>query len=141
VLFGEMSLIGPRPLLPEDQPSNRFVRLSVRPGISGWAQVNGGKLVTKEQKEKLDEMYVHNVSLWLDLQIVVLTLKMVLKGHSSSEESLADREQVQDKNIKFQDSIRGTGRPMADPDVAGLDLNMELNLEYRGGANGTRAQA
>ena len=53
VLFGEMSLIGPRPLLPEDQPANTSIRLSVRPGISGWAQVNGAKLVTKERKRKV----------------------------------------------------------------------------------------
>src|SRR5262249_52224304 len=52
VLFGEMSMIGPRPLLPEDQPTNSSIRLSVRPGISGWAQVNGAKLVTKEEKQK-----------------------------------------------------------------------------------------
>ena len=53
VLFGEMSLIGPRPLLPEDQPANTSIRLSVRPGISGWAQVNGAKLVTKERKRRV----------------------------------------------------------------------------------------
>ena len=63
VLFGDMSLIGPRPLLPEDQPANTSIRLSVRPGISGWAQVNGAKLVTKDEKEKLDEWYVRNASL------------------------------------------------------------------------------
>src|SRR6201982_2799027 len=88
VLFGEMSLIGPRPLLPEDQPTNTSIRLSVRPGISGWAQVNGAKLVTKEEKEKLDEWYVNNASLWVDLQIIKMTLKVMLKGRGSSEEIL-----------------------------------------------------
>jgi hypothetical protein len=63
VLFGEMSMIGPRPLLPEDQPTNTSIRLSVRPGISGWGQVNGAKLVTKKEKQRLDEWYVHNASL------------------------------------------------------------------------------
>jgi lipopolysaccharide/colanic/teichoic acid biosynthesis glycosyltransferase len=63
VLFGEMSMIGPRPLLPEDQPSNTSLRLSVRPGISGWAQVKGAKLVTKEEKQKFDEWYVHRCGL------------------------------------------------------------------------------
>ena len=53
VLLGDMSLIGPRPLLPEDQPSNISVRLSVRPGITGWAQINGGKLVTPEEKGEI----------------------------------------------------------------------------------------
>jgi len=97
VLFGEMSLIGPRPLLPEDQPTNTSVRLSVRPGISGWAQVNGAKLVTKEEKEKLDEWYVRNASLWLDLHIAMMTIKLVLGGRVSSQEILADTEQVQSR--------------------------------------------
>jgi lipopolysaccharide/colanic/teichoic acid biosynthesis glycosyltransferase len=97
VLFGEMSLIGPRPLLPEDQPTNTSIRLSVRPGISGWAQVNGAKLVTKEEKEKLDEWYVRNASLWLDLRILMMTIKVVMRGRVSSQEILADTEQVQSK--------------------------------------------
>jgi lipopolysaccharide/colanic/teichoic acid biosynthesis glycosyltransferase len=97
VLFGEMSLIGPRPLLPEDQPTNTSLRLSVRPGISGWAQLNGAKLVTKEEKQKLDEWYVHNASLWLDLRIATMTINLLLKGRVSSQESSADIEQVQSK--------------------------------------------
>jgi lipopolysaccharide/colanic/teichoic acid biosynthesis glycosyltransferase len=97
VLMGDMSLIGPRPLLPEDQPANRSVRLSVRPGISGWAQVNGAKLVSKEDKEELDEWYIRNASLATDVRIMLLTLKVMMKGHS--EEAKADTEQVQSKNI------------------------------------------
>jgi lipopolysaccharide/colanic/teichoic acid biosynthesis glycosyltransferase len=97
VLFGEMSMIGPRPLLPEDQPSNTSLRLSVRPGISGWAQVNGAKLVAKEEKQKLDEWYVHNASLWLDLRIAMMTIKLLLRGRLSSQEILADTEQVRSK--------------------------------------------
>ena len=75
VLFGDMSLIGPRPLLPEDQPANKAIRLMVRPGVSGWAQVNGGKLVSKEDKEKLDEWYVRNASLGLDCRIAFMTIQ------------------------------------------------------------------
>src|SRR5262245_44595984 len=101
VLFGEMSLIGPRPLLPEDQPENTSIRLSVRPGISGWAQVNGAKLVTKEQKEQLDDWYVRNASLLLDFWIIVMTIKLVLRGRVSSQEILADTEQVQSRNNGF----------------------------------------
>jgi lipopolysaccharide/colanic/teichoic acid biosynthesis glycosyltransferase len=55
VLVGDMSLIGPRPLLPHDQPSDASTRLMVRPGITGWAQVNGGKSITPTQKNALDE--------------------------------------------------------------------------------------
>jgi lipopolysaccharide/colanic/teichoic acid biosynthesis glycosyltransferase len=109
VLFGEMSLIGPRPLLPEDQPANTSIRLSVRPGISGWAQVNGAKLVTKEEKEGLDEWYVRNASLWLDLQIIVMTIKVILKGRVSSQEILADTEQVKRKNNGFDVGLPATG--------------------------------
>src|SRR6516164_5897162 len=96
-----MSLIGPRPLLPEDQPENTSIRLSVRPGISGWAQVNGAKLVTKEQKEQLDDWYVRNASLLLDFWIIMMTIKLVLRGRVSSQEILADTEQVQSKNNGF----------------------------------------
>jgi lipopolysaccharide/colanic/teichoic acid biosynthesis glycosyltransferase len=100
VLLGDMSLIGPRPLLPEDQPANRSVRLSVRPGITGWAQVNGGKLVSKEEKEKLDEWYIRNASLATDMRIIFMTLKMIMKSYWSSEEAEADTEQVRGKQIE-----------------------------------------
>jgi hypothetical protein len=80
ILVGDMSLIGPRPLLPRDQPKNIDIRLMVRPGITGWAQVNGGILLTPEEKERLDEFYVRNASLWLDLRIVVMTALMFFRG-------------------------------------------------------------
>jgi len=99
VLVGDMSLIGPRPLLPEDQPKNRTVRLSIRPGITGWAQVNGGKLLTAEDKEKLDEWYVRNASIFVDLKIVLKTLHMIFVGRAeehirvtASRQSVAVRE-------------------------------------------------
>ena len=62
-----MSLVGPRPLLPRDQPSDPSLRLMVRPGITGWAQVNGGKLLTSTEKNELDEWYIQNASFFLDL--------------------------------------------------------------------------
>jgi len=80
ILVGDMSLIGPRPLLPRDQPKNIEIRLMVRPGITGWAQVNGGILLTPDEKERLDEFYVRNASLWLDLRIVVMTALMFFRG-------------------------------------------------------------
>lgn len=97
VLFGDMSLIGPRPLLPEDQPSNTALRLSVRPGITGWAQVNGAKLVSKEDKEKFDEWYVRNASPWLDTKIALMTLRILTRNYLGSEEALADLAQVKAK--------------------------------------------
>lgn len=84
VLVGDMSLIGPRPLLPRDQPPNPEVRLSVRPGISGWAQVHGGTLLTPDEKNVLDEWYVHNASFWVDFRIVMKTIGILLTGERQS---------------------------------------------------------
>jgi lipopolysaccharide/colanic/teichoic acid biosynthesis glycosyltransferase len=109
VLLGDMSLIGPRPLLPQDQPSNTSIRLSVRPGITGWAQVNGAKLVTKEEKEKLDEWYIRNASLRVDLRILMMTLRMMLRNRFSSLETVADSEQVQSRNIGFVPATAPSG--------------------------------
>src|SRR5262249_10930534 len=105
VLMGDMSLIGPRPLLPEDQPGNTHIRLSVRPGISGWAQVNGAKLVSKEEKEKLDEWYIRNASLWMDLRIVGLTLRVLVSSRLSSREATADVEQVSSRNLDLKRTL------------------------------------
>jgi lipopolysaccharide/colanic/teichoic acid biosynthesis glycosyltransferase len=85
VLVGDMSLIGPRPLLPRDQPRNMAARLSVRPGITGWAQVNGGVLLSPDEKEQLDEWYIRNASPLLDLRIIALTLMMFLRGDRRTE--------------------------------------------------------
>jgi lipopolysaccharide/colanic/teichoic acid biosynthesis glycosyltransferase len=97
VLFGDMSLIGPRPMLPEDQPSNTALRLSVRPGITGWAQVNGAKLVSKEDKEKFDEWYIRNASPWVDTKIALMTLRILTRNYLGSAEAVADLAQVQAK--------------------------------------------
>jgi lipopolysaccharide/colanic/teichoic acid biosynthesis glycosyltransferase len=80
VLIGDMSLIGPRPLLPCDQAPEYAARLSVRPGITGWAQVNGGRIISTDDKLVLDVWYVQNASFMLDLAIVLRTVKMVLFG-------------------------------------------------------------
>ena len=82
VLLGNMSLIGPRPLLPEYLPLyNDFQkkRHLIKPGITGWAQINGRNAVEWEKKFMFDVWYVENMSFLLDLQIMFLTLKKVLK--------------------------------------------------------------
>lgn len=81
VLKGEMSLVGPRPLLMEYLPlysAQQYRRHEVRPGVTGWAQVNGRNALSWEDKFKLDVWYVDNWSIWLDVKIVFLTLKKVL---------------------------------------------------------------
>jgi lipopolysaccharide/colanic/teichoic acid biosynthesis glycosyltransferase len=88
VLVGDMSLIGPRPLLPKDQPLNPTVRLMVRPGITGWAQVNGGTSLSAVEKGELDEWYVRNASLALDLRIVWLTVLVFVRGNRGEKEAL-----------------------------------------------------
>jgi lipopolysaccharide/colanic/teichoic acid biosynthesis glycosyltransferase len=80
VLVGDMSLVGPRPLLSHDQPNNPTVRLMVRPGITGWAQVNGGTLLTPPEKEALDDWYVRNASFWLDFRIILMTFRVMIWG-------------------------------------------------------------
>ena len=81
VLKGEMSLVGPRPLLMEYLPlysTEQYRRHEVRPGVTGWAQINGRNAISWEDKFKLDVWYVDNQSFWLDLKIVFLTVKKVL---------------------------------------------------------------
>jgi lipopolysaccharide/colanic/teichoic acid biosynthesis glycosyltransferase len=81
VLRGEMSLVGPRPLLMEYLPrySERQARRhEARPGITGWAQVNGRNALGWDEKFKLDVWYVDNQSFWLDVKILFLTVKKVL---------------------------------------------------------------
>lgn len=80
VLKGDMSLVGPRPLLVEYLPlysKEQARRHDVRPGITGWAQVNGRNAISWEEKFKLDVWYVDNRSFWLDIKILFLTVKKV----------------------------------------------------------------
>jgi lipopolysaccharide/colanic/teichoic acid biosynthesis glycosyltransferase len=80
VLLGHMSFIGPRPLLPRDQSPEHADRLLVRPGITGWAQVNGGRIISPLDKWALDVWYVQNASFMLDFKIVLRTMQMILFG-------------------------------------------------------------
>ncbi|MBO3116896.1 sugar transferase [Winogradskyella sp. DF17] len=92
VLKGDMSLIGPRPLLIDYLPRYNEVqkqRHNIRPGISGWAQVNGRNSISWEQKFNLDVWYVHNVSFLLDIKILLLTAKkVILKENVNLSESV-----------------------------------------------------
>jgi sugar transferase EpsL len=102
VLKGDMSLVGPRPLLM--QYLNHYTpeqarRHEVKPGITGWAQVNGRNALTWEEKFKLDVWYVDNQSFWLDIKIIFMTIWKILKreginqqGQATMEEFMGDRQ-------------------------------------------------
>jgi lipopolysaccharide/colanic/teichoic acid biosynthesis glycosyltransferase len=88
VLRGDMSLVGPRPLLMEYLPlytPEQARRHDVRPGLTGWAQVNGRNAISWEEKFRLDLWYVEHQSLGLDLRILALTLRRVIAGEGISE--------------------------------------------------------
>lgn len=95
VLKGDMSLIGPRPLLVQYLPlynDHQARRHEVRPGITGWAQVNGRNAISWRQKFDYDVWYVDNLSFWLDLKILYLTVLKVLKRDGISQEGQATME-------------------------------------------------
>ena len=92
VIRGEMSLVGPRPLLLEyleRYTPEQMRRHDVKPGITGWAQVNGRNAITWEEKFNLDVWYVDNWSLALDLKIMAISLKKVLKREGISAQGQA----------------------------------------------------
>jgi len=95
VIKGDMSIIGPRPLLMQYMnlyTPEQIRRHEFKPGITGWAQVNGRNAISWEDKFKLDVWYVDNWSIWLDVKIIAITIKKVLsregisqKGHATME--------------------------------------------------------
>ncbi len=92
VLKGDMSLVGPRPLLVkylDRYTPEQARRHEVKPGITGWAQVNGRNAITWEEKFELDVWYVNHQSLWLDLRIIAMTIFKILKREGISPEGHA----------------------------------------------------
>lgn len=94
VLKGDMALIGPRPLLPKYLPlysKEQYRRHEVRPGMTGWAQVNGRNNISWTKTFELDVWYVDNCTLWTDIKIILLTIKKVLFREDISQEGQATR--------------------------------------------------
>ncbi|EAJ7870238.1 undecaprenyl phosphate N,N'-diacetylbacillosamine 1-phosphate transferase [Campylobacter jejuni] len=101
VLKGDMSFVGPRPLLVEYLPlynEEQKLRHRVRPGITGWAQVNGRNAISWQKKFELDVYYVKNISFLLDLKIMFLTALKVLKRSGVSKEGHVTTEKFNGKN-------------------------------------------
>jgi sugar transferase EpsL len=96
VLLGDMSLVGPRPLL--KQYLDRYTpeqarRHEVKPGITGWSQINGRNAITWEEKFRLDVWYVDNWSIWLDVQIVMITAWKILSREGINQPGQATMEE------------------------------------------------
>lgn len=94
VLKGDMALIGPRPLLTQYLPlytEEQMRRHEVRPGISGWAQVNGRNNLTWSEKFKFDVWYVDHLSMWFDIKIVFMTIIKVFKKESINNTDVSDK--------------------------------------------------
>ncbi|MYL69903.1 sugar transferase [Halobacillus litoralis] len=95
VIKGEMSIVGPRPLLLEYLPlynDEQILRNLVRPGITGWAQINGRNAISWEEKFKLDVWYVNNQTLFLDFKILFITFFKVIKREGIHQDSHATME-------------------------------------------------
>jgi lipopolysaccharide/colanic/teichoic acid biosynthesis glycosyltransferase len=93
VIKGDMSLVGPRPLLVEYMPyysAEQARRHHVRPGITGWAQINGRNSLSWEERFRLDVWYVDNSSFWLDLKILALTVIKIIKREGSNALETSD---------------------------------------------------
>lgn len=102
VFKGEMSLIGPRPLLPEYLPLYNQLqsrRHEVKPGITGWAQVNGRNAISWEQKFEYDVWYVDNMSFLLDCKIVLLTIKKVFNREGITAENSVSAEEFKGNSL------------------------------------------
>ena len=100
VLKGAMSLVGPRPLLMqylERYTPEQARRHEVRPGITGWAQINGRNALTWEQKFELDVWYVDHVSLWLDVRIIAQTVWKIIKREGISQPGQATAQEFMGK--------------------------------------------
>ena len=83
-----MSFVGPRPLLPIDQPVGSAARTLIRPGLTGWAQVIGGRDISPADKAALDVWYIQNATLSIDLKIFVKTALMILFGERVDREAI-----------------------------------------------------
>lgn len=101
VLKGSMSIVGPRPLLPEYLPlytEEQNKRHNVKPGITGWAQVNGRNTISWDQKFKYDVWYVNNQSLLLDIKIIIKTIIKVIKKSDINQKGQATSEPFKGSN-------------------------------------------
>jgi lipopolysaccharide/colanic/teichoic acid biosynthesis glycosyltransferase len=143
VLVGDMALIGPRPLLPDDQPTNPLTRLMVRPGITGWAQVNGGKFLTPAEKDSYDEYYVRNASPWFDLRILFITLRVLFRFTKHSDHEVAADNRVgfgqTDDAVSANGAMATAKSPARRRKVESPPLAVVVEIGDRTGSNRSRS--
>lgn len=109
VLKGDISLIGPRPLLMEYVPlytEQQLMRQNVKPGITGWAQVNGRNAISWEEKFELDVWYVKNRSFFLDMKILFLTAYKVIKSEGINQQGNVTMERFKGSNIPIREGCK-----------------------------------
>ncbi|WNF35314.1 sugar transferase [Bacillaceae bacterium IKA-2] len=109
VLKGDISLIGPRPLLMEYVPlysEQQLSRHNVKPGITGWAQVNGRNAISWEEKFELDVWYVNNQTLFLDLKILLLTVSKVIKSEGINQPGNTTMERFRGSNFLVREGYK-----------------------------------
>jgi undecaprenyl phosphate N,N'-diacetylbacillosamine 1-phosphate transferase len=127
IIKGDMSIVGPRPQLVRDMvymtPEQRR-RHDIRPGLSGWAQINGRNAIEWEDKLNYDLEYLDTVSFWLDAKIVLVTIKKVFKTESISYEGMATAED-------FGDYLLRTGKTSQEQYNEGREEAKEL-LKFQG---------
>ena len=107
ILIGEMSVVGPRPLLPTDQPEDNTLRLSVRPGLTGYAQVHGGRAISAKDKNTLDVWYVSNASLWLDFVTIMRTCAVLVRGERVNHHALRAAQEGVKRQIREGNAAPG----------------------------------
>ncbi len=103
VLLGDMSLVGPRPTVPEQVEKYsdfEMKRLSVKPGMTGWAQVNGNINLTWEDRILLDRWYIDNWSLWLDIKILARTVAVILFGERVNQYVIEEAAACEDSDSR-----------------------------------------
>jgi lipopolysaccharide/colanic/teichoic acid biosynthesis glycosyltransferase len=115
IVVGEMSFIGPRPLLQSDQPEDMQSRLCVRPGITGFAQVYGDRDMPADDKNTLDIWYIQNASLWLDIKILIRTLLVFVRGERVDHDTL----QLARKGLERLRNASGVGTGLTPAGAAG----------------------
>lgn len=132
IMRGDMCFIGPRPLLPVDLPEGASTRHQVAPGLTGWAQVHGGNLVTRDEKNALDEWYIHHASLRLDLAILLRTIRIITLGEVRDDNAIVEA-------VRFRRRMNGPLPAGPEGELVAADTPSNVTVLPRRGAPADRS--